>query len=108
MPSDPTLRSLFLSASEWIEWAIEEYGITGWALTEEARDAITRALALPNAPDTPLHVQWSRSLRHPVYPGGPDCNPNGCPGPGSVYHDGYADGYERAAITALRGDTDAV
>jgi hypothetical protein len=35
------------------------------------------------------------SGEHPVYPGGPDCNPH-CPGPWSEYHDGYGDGYERA------------
>lgn len=29
---------------------------------------------------------------HPVYPGGPSCNPY-CPGEHSMYHDGYADGY---------------
>jgi hypothetical protein len=37
--------------------------------------------------------------RHPVYPGGPDCQPN-CPGPWSQYHDGYADGYENAEARA--------
>ena len=37
--------------------------------------------------------------RHPVYPGGPDCQPN-CPGPWSDYHDGYADGYENAEARA--------
>jgi hypothetical protein len=35
------------------------------------------------------------SEEHVVYPGGPLCQPN-CPGPWSMYHDGYADGYERA------------
>jgi hypothetical protein len=40
-------------------------------------------------------------VTHPVYPGGPDCQPN-CPGPWSMYHDGYADGYERAEANPLR------
>jgi hypothetical protein len=37
-------------------------------------------------------------MTHPIYPGGPPCQPN-CPGAGSMYHDGYADGYERAHRT---------
>jgi hypothetical protein len=32
---------------------------------------------------------------HPVYPGGPPCNPY-CEGDWSTYHDGYGDGYDRA------------
>jgi hypothetical protein len=38
--------------------------------------------------------------RHPVYPDGPDCSPH-CPGPSSDYHDGYADGFERASNEAI-------
>ena len=37
---------------------------------------------------------------HPVYPGGPPCNPN-CPGESSMYHDGYADGYENAEAAGV-------
>lgn len=37
---------------------------------------------------------------HAVYPAGPDCNPS-CPGDWSEYHDGYADGYERAESAAV-------
>jgi len=45
--------------------------------------------------------------RHSVYPGGPPCNPN-CPGESSMYHDGYADGYENAegaGVLTGRADT---
>ena len=30
---------------------------------------------------------------HPIYAGGPKCNPH-CPGEYSSYHEGYSDGYQ--------------
>lgn len=39
-----------------------------------------------------VHTDEPRTKPHPVYPGGPPCQPN-CPGSWSTYHEGYADGY---------------
>jgi hypothetical protein len=59
---------------------------------------------MPTPTPDPQEAGWAfaqakadeaKARAHPVYPGGPPCNPS-CPGPSSMYHDGYADGYENA------------
>lgn len=77
---------------------------TGWLRYEGPRGPGGRDLwnaiegeAVPPIGATQIReiIEMRASAPHVVYPEGPTCSPD-CPGPWSQYHDGYADGYERA------------